>query len=45
MHPAPGKEEILDSRNLIKITWALVAMQQPGDISIPLLPKLLEQIS
>lgn len=45
MYPAPSKEEQVDNRELIKITWSLINMQAPGTLSIPLIPKLLEQLS
>ena len=40
--PPGGKEERLDSRDLIKVTWSLINMQAAGSLTIPLLPKLLE---
>ena len=43
--PARGKEQNLPASDLIKVTWALVAMQSAGTLSIPLVPVLLEQIA
>jgi len=45
MFPGGGKEEILNPNDLIKITWSLMIMQNPGTMTIPLLPKLIEQLS
>lgn len=45
MYPGGGKEHMLDSRDIIKVTWSLIAMLKPGKMQIPLLPKLLEQLS
>ena len=43
--PSRGKEQKLPASDLIKVTWALVAMQAAGTLTIPLLPVLLEQIA
>jgi len=45
MFPDGGKEETLNPTDLIKITWSLMIMQNPGTVTIPLLPKLIEQLS
>mmetsp|Transcript_22069 Transcript_22069/g.29502 ORF Transcript_22069/g.29502 Transcript_22069/m.29502 type:complete len:107 (+) Transcript_22069:1318-1638(+) len=45
MLPSRGKEEKIDSRDLIKVTWALSLMEKPSSLSIPLLPKLFEQLA
>lgn len=42
MFPGGGKQEMISNRDIIKITWAMVVMQEPGQMSNPLLPKLLE---
>ena len=42
--PGGGKEEMLNPSDIIKITWSIMIMQNPGSVTIPILPKLLEQL-
>ena len=45
MFPGGGIEEYrIENRDLIKITWSLITMQDAGNLTIPLIPKLLEQL-
>ena len=37
-------ESKIDPRDLIGITWSLICLQKTGSMSIPLIPKLLEQL-
>ena len=43
--PGGGKEQMLGSQDMIKITWSLVAMQEAGKMNIPLIPKLFEHLA
>ena len=43
--PGGGIELKLDNRDLIKITWSLITMEDAGSLTIPLLPKLLEHLA
>jgi len=36
---------MLNPSDIIKITWSIMIMQNPGSVTIPILPKLLEQLS
>lgn len=42
--PGGGKQEMVSNRDIIKITWSMIVMQEPGQMNNPLLPKLLEQL-
>ena len=42
MFPAGGKEEPVSNKDIIKITWSLINMEESGNLTIPLIPKLLE---
>lgn len=44
LFPEIGVEKRLDSRHMIQITWSLITMQEAGELTIPLLPKMLEHL-